>query len=81
MWSVVRTYLLRLVPLPGSSADSRYEDGPLAGRGHRSVDVGQEARFALAEFQFGAAGVAAVHHRRCTGRFWDRSQAVPSARR
>lgn len=58
MWSVVRTYLLRLVPLPRSSADSRDEDGPFAGRGHRSVNVGQEARFALAEFKFGAAGAA-----------------------
>ena len=53
-----RACLLRLVPLPRSSADSRDEDGPLAGRGHRSVNVGQEARFALAEFKFGAAGVA-----------------------
>jgi len=60
MWSVVRTCLLRLVPLPRSSADSRDEDGPLAGRGHRSVDVGQEARFALAELKSGGASFGAV---------------------
>lgn len=48
MWSVVRTYLLRLVRVPRRSAGSRDEDGPFAGHGHHAV--GQDARFALLEF-------------------------------